>query len=32
MRSREDPVTKPSELLELINPRFDELTAERVSG
>jgi uncharacterized protein (TIGR00369 family) len=32
MGSREDQVTQPSELLELIDPRFDERTAERVSG
>jgi uncharacterized protein (TIGR00369 family) len=32
MGSREDQVTQPSELLELIDPRFDELTATRVTG
>jgi hypothetical protein len=32
MGSREDQVTQPSELPELIDPRLDELTAERVSG
>jgi uncharacterized protein (TIGR00369 family) len=32
MGSRENQVTQPSELLELIDPRFDELTAARVTG
>src|SRR6266566_4949880 len=32
MESHEDQVTQPSELLALIDPRFDERTAERVSG
>src|SRR5690242_16812332 len=32
MGSRDDQVTHPPELLELIDPRFDELTANRVTG
>jgi 1,4-dihydroxy-2-naphthoyl-CoA hydrolase len=32
MGSREDQVTQPSKLLELIDPRFEEITATRVTG